>query len=296
MTSPTLRAGYAPVNGLRMYYEVHGTGAPLVVLHGAYMTVDLLGGLVSELAGHQRVIAPELQGHGHTADSGRPLSYEGMADDVAALLAHLGISQADVLGYSMGGAVALQLAIRHPQVVRKLVVASASCNSEGVYPELLEGIEQMTPEVFDGTPWKEAYDRVAPNPEEFGVLVDRLKALDLEVMNWPAEAIQAIRAPTLLIVGDADIVRPEHAVELFRLLGGGVAGDLTGLPAARLAVLPGTTHTAVLDRASWLRPMILEFLDAPLPEGTAARAAVEAGINRDTPGRMNDERRPAVQL
>ena len=255
---------YAEVNGLKMYYEIHGTGSPLVVLHGAFMTIGGMGAFVSALARDRQVIAVELQGHGHTADVDRPLSYEQMADDVAALIGHLGIERADVFGYSMGGGAALQLAMRHPELVRKLVVVSASSTSEGVYPEVWEGIEQVSPELFAGTPWKEEYDRVAPNPDAFPTLVEKLKQLDLQPFSWPLEEISAISAPTMVVIGDSDGTTPEHAVELFRLRGGGVFGDLAGLPDARLAVLPGTTHVGLIGLADWLVPMITEFLDAPL--------------------------------
>ena len=267
----TPAGNYAEVNGLNMYYEVHGTGRPLVLLHGAYMTIEAMGEILPKLAETRRVIAVELQGHGRTADVDRPLSYEQMADDVAALLGHLGGDDADVFGFSMGGGVALQVAIRHPEVVRKLVVASASYASDSMHPELLEMIPTITPEAFAGSPIEEAYLRTAPNPDDFPTLVAKLKRLDMEPFAWPPEDIRGIAAPTLLIVGDSDAVRLEHVVELFRLLGGGVMGDLAGLPKSRLAVLPGTTHfippgSAVLDRADWLASMIGEFLDVPMPE------------------------------
>jgi pimeloyl-ACP methyl ester carboxylesterase len=262
---------YVHVNGLEMYYEIHGTGQPLVVLHGAYMTIDAMGEVVPELARTRQVIAVELQGHGRTADVDRPLSYEQMADDTAALLRHLGIEQADFFGFSMGGGTALQVAIRHPEAVRKLVVASASYTSGGMHPELLEMMPTITPEAFAGSPIEEDYLRAAPNPDDFPTLVAKLKRLDMEPFAWPPEDIRGIAAPTLLIVGDSDVIRLEHAVELFRLLGGGVIGDLAGLPKSRLAVLPGTTHfippgSAVLDRADWLVSMIGEFLDVPMQE------------------------------
>src|SRR5215213_6863094 len=271
MANTNPQTGYAPVNGLEMYYEIHGTGRPLVVLHGAYMTIDSMGEVVPELAKTRRVIAVELQGHGRTADIDRPLSYEQMADDTAALLQHLGIEQADVFGFSTGGGVALQLAIRHPEVVRKLVVASASYSSDGMHPELLEMTPTITPEAFAGSPIEEAYLRSAPHPEDFPTLVAKMKQMDLKPFAWPEEDIRGIAAPTLLIVGDSDAIRLEHAVDLFRLLGGGVMGDLAGLPKSQLAVLPGTTHfappgSAVLDRADWLLSMIPPFLDAPMPE------------------------------
>ena len=265
------RGDYAEVNGLEMYYEVHGAGTPLIVLHGAYMTIDAMGDVVPELAKTRQVIGVELQGHGHTADADRPLTYEQMADDVAALMRHLGVERGDVFGFSMGGGVALQVAIRHPELVRKLVVASVSYASVGMHPQLLEMIETITPEIFAGSPIEEAYLRTAPNPEDFPTLVAKLKRLDMEPFAWPPENIRGIAAPALFIVGDSDVIRLEHAVELFRLLGGGIPGDLAGLPKSQLAVLPGTTHfvppgSAVLDRAGWLLSMIVPFLDAPMPE------------------------------
>lgn len=252
--------GYAPVNGLEMYYEMHGSGEPLVVLHGAYMTITMMGEIIPELAKTRQVIAVETQAHGHTADINRPVTYEQMVDDVAALLGHLNIEKADVFGYSMGGGTALQLALRHPERLRKLVVASASYKSEGIYPEVLVGIEHITPEVFAGTP----YANAAARPKDFPELVRKLVALDATPQNWLAEDIRAITAPALLIIGDSDIITPEHTVELFHLLGGGVPGDLTGLPKAQLAVLPGTTHTMVVNHLVWLALMIGEFLNAPL--------------------------------
>ena len=271
MTTTSPQSGYAPVNGLQLYYEIHGSGAPLVVLHGAYMTIELMGKLVPELARTRQVIVPELQGHGHTADIDRPITYEQMADDTAALLRHLDIEQADVFGYSMGGGAALQLALRHPGSVRKQVLASVSYTSDGTHPELLEFIPAITPEVFAGSPMEESYLRTAPNPDDFPTLVAKLKQLDMEPFAWSPEEIRAIAAPTLYIVGDSDAIRLEHVVKLFRLLGGGVAGDLVGLPSSQLAVLPGTTHfvppgSGIMDRTDWLLSMITPFLDAPMPE------------------------------
>jgi pimeloyl-ACP methyl ester carboxylesterase len=256
------QTGYAPVNGVNMYYEIHGAGRPLVVLHGAFMTIELFGKLVPELARSRQVIAVELQGHGHTADIDRPLSYEALADDTAALLGHLGVDAADIYGYSLGAGVALQVALRHPRVVRKLVLVSGSYTSDGVHPEVLAAIEHISPDLFNATPWRAAYDRAAPNPEAFPALVEKMKQLDMTPFAWPRESIQAITAPTMIVIGDSDGTRPEHAVELFRLRGGGVFGDLAGLPAAQLAILPGTSHVGMLERADWLLAMVPPFLDA----------------------------------
>jgi pimeloyl-ACP methyl ester carboxylesterase len=261
------KSGYAPVNGLQMYYEIHGSGEPLVLLHGAFGAIDLWGPILTTLAEHHQVIAVEFQGHGHTADIiDRPLGYEQLADDVAALMDNLAIAPADVVGYSMGGTTGLQMAIRHPRLVRKLVAISANYRSDGYYPELLMGLQMMTLETFAGTPQEETYLRHAPNPEDFPVLVEKQKVLPQE-FAFAEEDVAAITAPTLLIYGDSDVVRPEHAVALFRLLGGGVPSDVTGsLPNSQLAILPGITHgTIVLERTGELVAMIEAFLAAPMP-------------------------------
>lgn len=271
MATPDPQTGYAPVNGLSMYYEIHGQGRPLVLLHGAYMTIDMMGPLLPGLAATRQVVAAEQQGHGRTADIDRAITYEQMADDTAGLLQHLGIDSADIVGYSMGGGIALQLAIRHPGVVRKLVVASASYTSDGMHAVALEMFPSITPELFAGSPIEEAYVRTAPNPGDFPKLVDKLKQLDTTEFAWPADDIRRIAAPTMIVLGDSDGVRLEHAVELFRLLGGGVMGDLQGMPKSQLAVLPGTAHFVppgfgLLDRAEWLLDLVQPFLDAPVSE------------------------------
>jgi len=264
------QTGYASIGDLSMYYEIRGTGRPLVLLHGAYLTVDAMGDLLAGLAESRRVIVPEMQGHGRTADVDRPITYEQMADDTAGLMRHLELDSADVVGFSMGGGIALQLAIRHPALVRRLVVVSASYAHDGMQPEVLAMFPSITPEMFAGSPREEEYLRLAPNPDDFPKLVEKLKRLHTTPFAWPEEEIRAIPAPTLIVMGDADVVRLEHAVELFRLRGGGATGDLAGLSPAQLAVLPGTTHfippgSGVLDRAAWLVAMIQAFLDAPAP-------------------------------
>ncbi len=258
---------YATVNGLRMYYEIHGTGRPLVLLPGALSTIETsFSTTMPLLAKSRRVIAVELQAQGRTADREGPLSYEQMADDVDALLGQLGIAQADFFGYSQGGAVAMQVAVRHPNRVRKFVFAGASSYSpDAFYPEILEVQKTMKPENFAGSPFQLAYARVAPQPDHWPDVVAKTAELDRTWRGFPAEQLRAITAPALLVIGDADIVRPEHTVEMFRLLGGGVPGDLHGLPRSQLAVLPGTTHIALVDRKDWLVSMIVAFLDAPMP-------------------------------
>jgi pimeloyl-ACP methyl ester carboxylesterase len=275
MATTQTQSGYAPLGDLTLYYEIHGEGRPLILLHGAYMTIDLMGPIVPGLAETRQVIAPEMQGHGRTADIDRPVTYEAMADDTAALIRHLGIDQADVFGFSMGGGIALQVAIRHPELVRKLVVASAGYTSDSMHPEALEMFPSITPELFAGSPIEEAYLRTAPNPGDFPKLVAKLKELDVTAFAWPEEDVRGIAAPTLVVLGDSDGVRLEHAVGMFKLLGGGVMGDLSGLPSSQLAVLPGTSHfvppgSGLLDRADWLLAMIPPFLDAPMPDRATA--------------------------
>jgi pimeloyl-ACP methyl ester carboxylesterase len=268
MTQP--RAGYAPVNGLQMYYEIHGTGLPLILLHGGLGTISLMfGQLLPRLAENRQVIAVELQGHGHTADIARPLSYAQMADDVAALCEHLGLEHADIFGYSLGGGVALQTAIRHAELVRKLGLASVVFRRVGWYPEALAGMAALNADFAVAMmqfPLYEHYARVAPRPDDWPNLVVKLSQMLGQDYDW-SEGVAQIKAPTLIMVGDADSVRPAHIFEMFALLGGGLADGMMGdLPRSQLAVLPGTTHVTVLDRTDLLFELIVPFLDAPVPE------------------------------
>jgi pimeloyl-ACP methyl ester carboxylesterase len=258
---------YILVNGLKMYYEIHGAGQPLALLHGAFSAIGTsFGNVLPELAKSRRVVAFEMQAHGRTADIDRPLSMEQMADDTVAALEQLGIENADFFGFSMGAGIALRIAIRRPEVVRKLVLASVTYNESGLHPGLMDGLAEMKPEMMHGSPWHEEYVRTAPRPEDFARLFAKKTQMDREIQDLHAEAIEAIGAPTLLVIGDSDIVRPEHAVEMFRLLGGGVMGDLAGLPRSQLAVLPGTTHATLVERGEWLGSMITKFLDLPMPD------------------------------
>lgn len=270
MSESTTTSGYVLSDGLEVYYELHGEPRggqrPLVLLTGAFMTIGLTGPLVPMLAVSRQVVAVELQGHGHTADAERPLSYPAMADDVAALIEHLDLGPADVLGYSLGGGVALQLVLRHPHLVRRQVLVSVSSSTDGAHPELIAFTPQMTPEMFTGSPFEEEHLRLAPDPGSFPTLVMKIRELDVQHYDVPEADLRSIQAPTLLVVGDSDAIQLSHAVEFFTRLGGGVMGDLAGLPASRLAVLPGTTHFippghGVLDRSAWLVPMVEEFLD-----------------------------------
>jgi pimeloyl-ACP methyl ester carboxylesterase len=259
------------VNGLDLYYEIHGTGQPLVLLHGGFGTVGMFSQILPILAASRQVIGVELQGHGHTADSDRPLRFELMADDVAALIAYLGHDKADVCGYSLGGGVALQTAIRHPDTVRKLVVVSAACKREGWYAEDLAGMAAVNAEAargWIGSPMHQAYASVAPNPENWPTLADKTGQLLREDYDWSA-AVAAIAAPTLIAIGDADGIRLPHAVEMFSLRGGGTATEPFGSPPdSRLAILPGTTHFTILSES--LATNMASFLDAPMPETTGS--------------------------
>ena len=267
-SSTAVQTGYAPVNGLQMYYEIHGAGQPLVLLHGAFSAIGTsFSALVPGLAKSRQVIGFELQAHGHTADIDRPMSLERMADDVAAAIRYLGLERADVFGYSMGAGVALHVVMRHPDVVRKLILASVTYELSGVHPGLMDGFGEMKPEMMHGSPWHTEYLQIAPRPEDFNTLFAKKTEMDRGIKDIPAETIRAIKAPTLLIIGDSDLVRPEHAVEMFRLLGGGVFGDMPpGLPSSQLAILPGTSHVTVVQRTDLLLSIIPAFLDAPMPE------------------------------
>jgi pimeloyl-ACP methyl ester carboxylesterase len=262
-----LKSGYAPVNGLRMYYEIHGSpngkSPPLVLLHGGGSTIETsFGKVLPSLAKTGQVIAFEQQGHGRTADiHDRPFTFEQSADDAAALMRHLKIEKADFFGYSNGGHIALQVAIRHPDLVRKLVVESAMFQRDGSDAAFWESFKHaklgdMPAEL------REAYLRVAPHPEDLPKFFAKSVQRMLDFKGWTPEDIHSIDAPTLVIIGDHDIVRPEHAVLMFRLL-----------PNAQLAVLPGTDHMTIVNRTDWLVSMIMTFLNAPMPgpKGTRSR-------------------------
>lgn len=247
------RGSYALLNGLAMYYEVHGTGFPLILLHGAFTTLDMFAALLPQLASTQKVVAVELQGHGRTADIEREMRFEYLADDVAALLTHLGIEQADVFGYSLGGGVALYLALRHPGLVRKLALASTCYAIDGYYPEIREGLKHATPEGFPPALY-EAYERVAPDSKGWPALVTKLAQQAALPGGLLPEDVQAITVPALVLVADGDIIRPEHARDLAHLLH------------TDLVVIPDSDHTSYLvEPAEVLLAHLRAFLDAPFP-------------------------------
>jgi pimeloyl-ACP methyl ester carboxylesterase len=255
------------VNGMQMYYEVSGAGDPLIVLHGAYMNILSMGAIIPKLAESHKVYALEFQGHGRTTDIDRSITYPNLADDVAAFMDAVGLQKADVFGYSMGAAAGLQFAIRHPEKVNKLIAASAAYDAEGWQPEFKAFIPQMTVEMFIGMPFAEEYRKLAANPDGFPALVEKLIALEKEPMAWEAD-VKTMKTPVLIITGDADVATLEHSVALFRLLGGGVMGDMgKPLPASRLAVLPATSHTAVITQTDLLLAVIEPFLKGETPKG-----------------------------
>ncbi len=264
------KGSYAPVNGLNMYYEIHGIGQPLVLLHGGVGAIEMFGEVLPLLAEGRQVIAVDLQAHGRTADIDRPLSYEQMADDIGALIKHLGFEKADVMGYSLGGGVALRTALQHPEVVKKLVIVSTPFKRDGWYPEVLAGMGQMGPEAAEPmkqTPMYQLYASVAPKPEDWPVLLTKLGQLLRQDYDWSKD-VAAIKAPTMIVVGDADSVRTAHAVQFFELLGGGKADagwDGSGMSKARLAILPATTHYNIFSSPT-LASTVTPFLDAPRPK------------------------------
>lgn len=253
------------VHGMRLYYEVSGTGDPLIVLHGAYMNIPAMGTIIPRLAQTHRVYALEFQGHGRTTDIDRPITYPNLADDVAAFMDSVGLQKADVFGYSMGAATGLQLAIRHPDKVNKLVSASGGYDARGWQPAFIAMIPHMTVEMFVNMPFAQEYKKLAADTNGFPSLVSKLIQLEKEPMAWEAD-VRKLKTPILIITGDADVATLEHSVALFRLLGGGGMGDMgQPLPASRLAVLPATSHTAVITQVDLLLGFINPFLKGETP-------------------------------
>lgn len=255
--------GYAPVNGLKMYYEVHGSGDPVVLLHGSFMTItNNWTEWIGELSKTRKVIAIEMQGHGRTAGIQRDFSYENLADDVAALLDYLKIPRADLIGYSMGGGVAMQCAIRHPEKVRKVVSISAVFRHDGWVKEALDAFPQLTSEALKGSPIETEYKKLSPTPSEFPKFVKRVIEMDLKPYDFGADKLKATKAPIFFIHGDADGVRLEHIAEMFRLKGGEIFGDMRPRSESRLAILPNTTHVTLMERMPIIVPMVTDFFDA----------------------------------
>ena len=274
--------GYAAVNGLKMYYEIHGSGEPVVLLHGAFMTIsnnwtaswgNASTDWIAELSKTRKVIAVEMQGHGRTADIKRDLTYENLADDVAELLDYLKIPSADIIGYSLGGGVAMQCAIRHPEKVRKVVSISAPFRQDGMVKEGLDAFPNLTAEAFKGSPIEIEYKKLSPTPDKFADFVNHIKATALRPYDFGSDKLKATKAPMFFIHGDADGVRLDHIAEMFRLKGGGeIHGDMQPRSASRLAILPDTTHVTLMNRMTTIVPMINDFLDAKVSKAVVQRA------------------------
>jgi pimeloyl-ACP methyl ester carboxylesterase len=255
------------VNGMEMYYELSGEGTPLVVLHGAYMNIVSMGAIIPKLAEHHKVYALEFQGHGRTTDIDRPITYPNLADDVAAFMDAVGLQKADVFGYSVGAIAGLQLAIRHPEKVGKLVAVSGGYDVEGWQPEFKAFIPQMNVAMFASMPFEAEYRKLAANPDGFKALAQKLIDLEKQPMAYGAD-LKALKTPVLIVAGDADVGTLDHYVSMFKLLGGGMMGDMgRPLAASRLAVLPATSHTAVITQVDLLSAFTEQFLKGETPKG-----------------------------
>ncbi|QNL51985.1 alpha/beta hydrolase [Olivibacter sp. SDN3] len=255
-----VKTGYAPVNGLKLYYEVHGEGEPLVLVHGSFMTIPSNWERIIPLFKNRKLIVAEMQGHGRTADISRELSYEGMADDISGLLKVLEIDSADVLGYSMGGGVAFQMGIRHPQQVKKLIILSGVYKHDGWWPEVEESFDTINAEMFKGSPIEQAYDSLSPHPEKFEEFVSKTMSIDLKPYDW-TEEVRQMNIPIFMLLGDSDGIRYDHAAELMRMKGGAKMGDFGEMSTSRMAILPATTHIGIMDRVTIWVPLVEEFLE-----------------------------------
>lgn len=264
------RRGHLPVNGLNLYHEVYGElGAPktpLLLIPGAFMSTESMATWAQAFSRHRTVVVFDQQGHGRTPDTSREMSYEQFADDAAALLRALEVERADVMGYSQGGGVALQFAIRHPALVGKLVSMSATFRRDGWYPSVFEAMAGLTAQAFAGTSIENSFRDHTPGAAAFGSYIEKMKNLNINDQNLSDDAMRSISAKTMVIVGDADGVRPEHALEMFTLRGGGdveaaASGELTAVPAARLLVAPATSHIGLSGELDLLVPLVTAFLD-----------------------------------
>jgi pimeloyl-ACP methyl ester carboxylesterase len=265
------RSGHLPINDLQLYYEVHGDlsasgTVPLLLVPGAFMATDSMQQWVGAFAPRRPVVVFDQQGHGRTAETARAMSYEQFGDDASALLQALEIEQADVMGYSQGGGVALQLALRHPERVAKLVTLSATYRQDGWYPSVLHALSGIAGHLFTGTPVADAFRQHTTDPAAFDAYIDKMRVLNFEDQHITDEQMRSIRAKTMVIIGDADGVRPEHAVAMFKLRGGGdeeaaATGTIPEAPDARLVILPATSHVSISAAVDVLEPMITAFLD-----------------------------------
>ena len=265
------RNGHLPINGLSLYHEVYGelgksNTSPLLLIPGAFMAAGSVTSWVSAFAGQRAVIVFDQQGHGRTPDTSREMSSQQFADDAAALLRALKVERADVMGYSQGGDVALQLALRHPALVSKLVSLSATYRKDGLYPSLLEGIEGQSTTAFAGTPVEKAFKEHTPDAAAFDAYLEKMKVLGINSHNISDAQMRSIPAKTMVIAGDADAVKPEHALAMFKLRGGGdeeaaASGVLQRVPTARLVILAAMSHIGIFAESAVLAPMVSAFLD-----------------------------------
>jgi pimeloyl-ACP methyl ester carboxylesterase len=266
-TAPTGTGAYADVNGVSLYYETHGTGRPLILLHGGLMHGGMFGPVMDLYAADHQVITVDLQGHGRTADLDRPLNTITMGEDIAALIGHLGLDRPDLMGYSLGGGVAFQTAVHHPELIRRLVIVSAHMRRDAIYPEMLAQQGQVSGaaiEYLKDTPMYQEYARVAPRPEDFGQLLDKLGAMMASDFD-ASEQVRGLQVPTLIAAADADMAPPSHYVEVFALLDGGQRdggwmGEGRPKGGHALAILPGLTHYDI-GLSPLLAQTALSFLD-----------------------------------
>jgi pimeloyl-ACP methyl ester carboxylesterase len=275
MTTTPAHTGHLPINGLNLYHEVYGelgasSTAPLLLIPGAFMATDSMRSWASAFARDRAVIVFDQQGHGRTPDVPRTMSYEQFADDAAALLRALQVERADVMGYSQGGGVALQLALRHPGLVDKLVSMSATYRKDGWYPSVSKAIEGLGATAFAGSPVEKAFREHTPDAAAFDAYIEKMKVLNIDDQNISDAQMRSISARTMVIVGDADGVKPEHALAMFELRGGGdvdaaASGMLENAPAARLVILPAMSHVGISGESAVLVPMVTAFLDDLTP-------------------------------
>ncbi|CEJ71621.1 AB hydrolase superfamily protein YvaM [Chryseobacterium oranimense G311] len=252
-------SGYAPVNGIKVYYEVYGEGQPVVLLHGAFMTIDMnWGQLIPELSKNRKVIAVELQGHGHTPFSERKLSHTALAGDVAGVMDYLKIDKADVVGYSFGGAIAYQFAIQSPRKLNKLVIISAAYKNTGWIPEVSSAFKSMKPELFMNSPMHTAYDAVAPDKTKWTPFLEQMIATAGQPFDLGDANISKISAPVLIISGDNDGLDKAELAKTYKLLGGGISADLAPMPKSQLAIVPGQSHVSLMMQTD----MILGYLNS----------------------------------
>ncbi|MDQ2933395.1 MAG: alpha/beta hydrolase [Chloroflexota bacterium] len=264
---------YADVNGINLYYETHGAGRPMILLHGGLGSGEMFGPILPTVAENHQVIAPDLQGHGRTADIDRPLDLALMADDIAALIDHLGLEKPDLVGYSLGGGVAMHTAFKYPDKIGRLVAVSANIRRDAIPAEMLAQQGQVSAaavEFMKDTPMYQLYQRVAPRPEDFGRLLDKIGQAMAKDFDY-SEEVGALKVPTLIVAADADMAPPSHYVEIFKLLDGGLRdggwmGEGRPKGGHALAILPGLTHYN-LAGSPLLAAVVLDFLEGQQRNG-----------------------------